>query len=84
MLLNIQNDLQILLYRYLSCQADTRAGEEQPGPELGVSLMGLSQVLQLSPSQHSSQSRVYSDTGHGRHESQPGGGHPHLPGGPGA
>ena len=51
MLLNIQNDLQILLYRYLSCQADTRAGEE-PGPELGVSLMGLSQVVQLSPSQH--------------------------------
>ena len=50
MLLNIQNDLQILLYRYLSCQADTRAGEEQ-GPELAVSLMGLSQVLQLSPSQ---------------------------------
>ena len=81
MLLNIQNDLQILLYRYLSCQADTRAGEEQ-GPELAVSLMGLSQVQQLSPSQHSSQ--VYSDTGHGRHESQPGGGHPHLPGGPGA
>ena len=47
MLLNIQNDLQILLYRYLSCQADTRAGEET-GPELAVSLMGLSQVDQLN------------------------------------
>ena len=62
MLLSIQNDLQILLYRYLSCQADTRAGEEQ-GPELAVSLMGLSQVLQLSPSQHRHRCIVIQDMG---------------------
>ena len=61
-MLSIQNDLQILLYRYLSCQADTRAGEEQ-GPELAVSLMGLSQVLLLSPSQHRHRCIVIQDMG---------------------
>ena len=44
LLLNIQNDLQLLMYRYLCFQSEQSRSNMKSSEELDVSLMNLSQV----------------------------------------
>ena len=44
LLLNIQNDLQLLMYRYLCFQSEESRSNMKSFEELDVSLMNLSQV----------------------------------------